>query len=94
MTQPVPYYPEQGVLVREDALPGLLPPGLRPEDARLLFVHAHPDDESIATGATMGRYAELGARVVLLTMTRGERGEVIPEPLHALEVGQIGRAHV
>ena len=86
--QPVPYYPEQGVLVREDALPGLLPPGLRPEDARLLFVHAHPDDESIATGATMGRYAELGARVVLLTMTRGERGEVIPEPLHALEVGR------
>lgn len=90
MTQPVPYYPEQGVLVREDALPGLLPPGLRPEDARLLFVHAHPDDESIATGATMGRYAELGARVVLLTMTRGERGEVIPEPLHALEVGRPG----
>ncbi|GAB2605048.1 PIG-L family deacetylase [Kocuria arenosa] len=86
--QPVPYYPEQGVLVREDALPGLLPPGLRPEDARLLFVHAHPDDESIATGATMGRYAELGARVELLTMTRGERGEVIPEPLHALEVGR------
>ncbi|MFF0988431.1 PIG-L family deacetylase [Kocuria nitroreducens] len=86
--QPVPYYPEQGVLVREDALPELLPPGLRPEDARLLFVHAHPDDESIATGATMGRYAELGAQVVLLTMTRGERGEVIPEPLHALEVGR------
>ncbi|GAA1759338.1 PIG-L family deacetylase [Kocuria aegyptia] len=90
MTQPVPYYPEQGVLVREDALPGLLPAGLRPEDARLLFVHAHPDDESIATGATMGRYAELGAQVVLLTMTRGERGEVIPEPLRGLEVGRPG----
>ncbi|MGX5359908.1 PIG-L family deacetylase [Kocuria sp. KH4] len=90
MTQPVPYYPEQGVLVREDALPGLLPAGLRPEDARLLFVHAHPDDESIATGATMGRYAELGAQVVLLTMTRGERGEVIPGPLRGLEVGRPG----
>lgn len=90
MTQPVPYYPEQGVLVREDALSGLLPAGLRPEDARLLFVHAHPDDESIATGATMGRYAELGAQVVLLTMTRGERGEVIPESLRALEVGRPG----
>ncbi|MFI7581622.1 PIG-L family deacetylase [Kocuria kalidii] len=86
--QPVPQYPEQGVLVREDALLGLLPPGLRPEDARLLFVHAHPDDESIATGATMGRYAELGAQVVLLTMTRGERGEVIPEELRALEAGR------
>ncbi|MFI7481743.1 PIG-L family deacetylase [Kocuria sp. M1R5S2] len=90
MTQPVPHYPEQGALVREDALPGLLPPGLRPEDARLLFVHAHPDDESIATGATMGRYAGLGARVVLLTMTRGERGEVIPEALRHLEAGRPG----
>lgn len=87
MTQPVPYYPEPGALVREDARPGLLPDGLRPQDARLLFVHAHPDDESIATGATMGRYAELGAQVVLLTMTRGERGEVIPEALRHLEVG-------
>jgi N-acetyl-1-D-myo-inositol-2-amino-2-deoxy-alpha-D-glucopyranoside deacetylase len=92
VTQSVPYYPEQGALVREDALPGLLPPGVRPEDARLLFVHAHPDDESIATGATMGRYAELGAQVVLLTMTRGERGEVIPEHLRHLEVGRPGCA--
>ena len=25
---------------------------------RLLLVHAHPDDESIGTGATMARYAE------------------------------------
>ncbi|MHC5558257.1 PIG-L family deacetylase [Kocuria sp. U4B] len=90
MTQSVPYYPEQGALVHEGALAGVLPPGLRPQDARLLFVHAHPDDESIATGATMGRYAELGAHVVLLTMTRGERGEVIPAPLRHLEVGRPG----
>ncbi|WP_257879699.1 PIG-L family deacetylase [Kocuria flava] len=90
MTQPVPQYPEQGALVREDALPGLLPAGLRPEDARLLFVHAHPDDESIATGATMGHYALLGAQVVLLTMTRGERGEVVPEPLRHLEAERAG----
>ncbi|MGK7223500.1 PIG-L family deacetylase, partial [Kocuria flava] len=90
MTQPVPQYPEQGALVREDALPGLLPSGVRPEDARLLFVHAHPDDESIATGATMGHYARLGAQVVLLTMTRGERGEVVPEPLRHLEAERAG----
>ena len=31
--QPVPYYPEQGALVREDAQPGRLPPGLRPAEA-------------------------------------------------------------
>lgn len=90
MTQSVPYYPEQGAPVHEGAREGLLLPGLRPEDVRLLFVHAHPDDESIATGATMGHYAGLGAHVVLLTMTRGERGEVIPEPLRHLEVGQPG----
>ena len=29
---------------------------------RLLLVHAHPDDESIYTGATMARYAAEGAR--------------------------------
>ncbi len=48
------------------------------EVRRLLLVHAHPDDESIATGATMARYAALGARVTLVTCTRGEQGEVIP----------------
>jgi len=45
---------------------------------RLLLMHAHPDDESIGTGATMARYAAEGARVTLVTCTLGERGEVIP----------------
>jgi len=66
--------------------PQLLP-GLGP-DATLLFVHAHPDDESIATGATMAAYAAAGARVVLLTCTRGELGEVIPPELGHLEIGR------
>src|SRR3954470_7123426 len=44
---------------------------------RLLFVHAHPDDESIATGATMARYAAEGALVTLVTCTLGEEGEVV-----------------
>ncbi|HET6908354.1 MAG TPA: N-acetyl-1-D-myo-inositol-2-amino-2-deoxy-alpha-D-glucopyranoside deacetylase, partial [Mycobacteriales bacterium] len=26
-------------------------------DRRLLLVHAHPDDETIGTGATMAKYA-------------------------------------
>jgi N-acetyl-1-D-myo-inositol-2-amino-2-deoxy-alpha-D-glucopyranoside deacetylase len=42
----------------------------------LLLVHAHPDDESIFTGATMARYAAEGARVILITCTMGERGPV------------------
>lgn len=46
----------------------------------VLFVHAHPDDESINNGATMAKYAAEGARVTLVTCTLGELGEVlIPE---------------
>ena len=47
----------------------------------LLLVHAHPDDESIGTGATMAKYAAQGARVTLVTCTLGELGEVIPPSL-------------
>ncbi|HSH21736.1 MAG TPA: PIG-L family deacetylase [Candidatus Caenarcaniphilales bacterium] len=46
----------------------------------LLTVHAHPDDESISTGGVMARYAAEGARVVCVTCTGGEHGEiVVPE---------------
>ncbi len=42
----------------------------------LLAVHAHPDDESIATGGTLARYAAEGIRIVLVCCTRGEEGEI------------------
>jgi N-acetyl-1-D-myo-inositol-2-amino-2-deoxy-alpha-D-glucopyranoside deacetylase len=52
-------------------------------DRRLLLVHAHPDDESIGTGATMAKYAAEGAGVTLVTCTGGEMGEVlVPELEH------------
>jgi N-acetyl-1-D-myo-inositol-2-amino-2-deoxy-alpha-D-glucopyranoside deacetylase len=57
---------------------------------RLLFVHAHPDDESIETGATMARYAAQGARVTLVTCTLGELGEVIPPELAHLAADADG----
>jgi N-acetyl-1-D-myo-inositol-2-amino-2-deoxy-alpha-D-glucopyranoside deacetylase len=50
-------------------------------DRRLLLVHAHPDDESIGTGATMAKYAAQGAGVSLVTCTLGELGEIIPPEL-------------
>ncbi len=51
--------------------------------ARILLVHAHPDDETINNGATMAMYAALGAHVTLVTCTRGEEGEVlVPELAH------------
>lgn len=46
----------------------------------LMTVHAHPDDETIGTGGTMAKAVADGHRVVLVTCTRGEMGEiVVPE---------------
>jgi len=58
---------------------------------RLLLVHAHPDDESIGTGATMAKYAAEGARVTLVTCTLGEVGEIIPPSLAHLAAGKEDR---
>jgi LmbE family N-acetylglucosaminyl deacetylase len=44
--------------------------------ATAVFFHAHPDDEAIATSGTMAKAAAAGHRVVLVTATRGEYGEV------------------
>lgn len=46
---------------------------------RLLFVHAHPDDETLTTGATIAHYVARGAQVRVVTCTLGEEGEVIGE---------------
>jgi N-acetyl-1-D-myo-inositol-2-amino-2-deoxy-alpha-D-glucopyranoside deacetylase len=48
-----------------------------PETPRLLFVHAHPDDESLSNGATIAHYTARGADVRVVTCTLGEEGEVI-----------------
>ncbi|WP_310773011.1 N-acetyl-1-D-myo-inositol-2-amino-2-deoxy-alpha-D-glucopyranoside deacetylase [Mycobacterium sp. Z3061] len=48
-----------------------------PETPRLLFVHAHPDDESLANGATIAHYTARGAQVHVVTCTLGEEGEVV-----------------
>ncbi len=58
-----------------------------------MFVHAHPDDESIGTGATMAYYAAAGAHVTLVTCTLGEEGEIhVPElsRLAADQADQLG----
>lgn len=43
----------------------------------VVIFHAHPDDEAIFTGVTMRRLADAGARVVLVTATTGDLGEVL-----------------
>lgn len=42
---------------------------------RLLSVHPHPDDESIACGGVLARYVDDGAEVHVVTCTGGEAGE-------------------
>lgn len=44
--------------------------------ATVVFFHAHPDDESIATGGTIARAGAEGHRTVLVFATKGEAGEV------------------
>jgi N-acetyl-1-D-myo-inositol-2-amino-2-deoxy-alpha-D-glucopyranoside deacetylase len=43
----------------------------------LMTVHAHPDDETIGTGGTMAQAVRAGHRVVVVTCTRGEMGEIV-----------------
>jgi LmbE family N-acetylglucosaminyl deacetylase len=42
-----------------------------------MTVHAHPDDETIGTGGAMAKAVAAGQRVVLITCTRGEMGEIV-----------------
>lgn len=58
---------------------------------RILFVHAHPDDESIGTGATMARLAAEGAEVSLVTCTLGEEGEILLDDIAHFAADQHDR---
>ena len=62
----------------------------------LMTIHAHPDDETIGTGGTMAKAVRDGHRVVLVTGTRGELGEiVVPEldtPDNHRRLGEIRAA--
>ena len=67
----------------------------------LLTVHAHPDDETITTGGVMARYADEGLRVVCVTCTGGELGEIVVpemdtpenhERLGTIRAGEMARA--
>ena len=64
----------------------------------LMTVHAHPDDETIGTGGTMAKAVADGHRVVLVTCTRGELGEiVVPEmdtPDNHRRLGEIRAAEL
>jgi N-acetyl-1-D-myo-inositol-2-amino-2-deoxy-alpha-D-glucopyranoside deacetylase len=52
---------------------------------RVVFLHAHPDDETLATGVLLADLVDSGHQVAVVTATRGERGAVVPGPLSGLE---------
>lgn len=76
------------------ALPTL--DALFPPAEPVLFVHAHPDDEAISTGALIAALTASGRPCFVLTATRGERGEVRAgvrvDDLIALREGEWRRA--
>ncbi|MGQ0626364.1 MAG: N-acetyl-1-D-myo-inositol-2-amino-2-deoxy-alpha-D-glucopyranoside deacetylase [Sporichthyaceae bacterium] len=64
---------------------------------RVVFVHAHPDDEVINSGATMARYVGEGVHVTLVTCTLGEEGEILVPELAHLAAGRddaLGRYRI
>src|ERR687898_3255465 len=72
-----------------------------PHIPTLMTVHAHPDDETIGTGGTMAKAVAAGHRVVLVTCTRGEMGEIVVPDLDTpdnhrrlgeLRAGELERA--
>jgi len=56
----------------------------------LAAVFAHPDDETFATGATLAKYAEEGARITLYCATDGDAGRSSGIPFSSRE--ELGRA--
>src|SRR6188474_496662 len=60
-------------------------------ELRLMAVHAHPDDESSKGAATTARYAAEGVRVKVVTLTGGERGDILNPAMDLPEVH--GRIH-
>src|ERR1700742_3838104 len=65
---------------------------------RVLGIFAHPDDETICAGGTLAKYAEGGADVRVVCLTRGEAGRIRDAgaatrmTLAAVREGELSRA--
>lgn len=58
-------------------------PGILDGVSSVLFAHAHPDDETLASGGLIAELVARGVRVTLLTASRGERGQIVAGALPA-----------
>jgi mycothiol S-conjugate amidase len=67
-------------------------------DRRLMAVHAHPDDESSKGAASTARYVAEGVAVHVVTLTGGERGDVLNPALEGRiapdDLPQVRRAEM
>jgi LmbE family N-acetylglucosaminyl deacetylase len=85
----------------ETTTPGpsaLMPTASEPHRLTLMTVHAHPDDETISTGGVMAKAVADGHRVILVTGTRGEQGEIVVKeidtPQNHRRLGEIRAAEL
>ena len=62
--------------------------------ARILAIHAHPDDCEILAGGTLALLAEAGHSVTIATMTPGDCGssELAPDEIAAVRRGEAAEA--
>ncbi|MCC2593970.1 N-acetyl-1-D-myo-inositol-2-amino-2-deoxy-alpha-D-glucopyranoside deacetylase [Tessaracoccus sp. OS52] len=58
---------------------------------RILFVHAHPDDESSQSAGSLSRYVAEGAQVTLVTCTLGEMGEILVDDWAHFSPEELGK---
>lgn len=66
------------------AAPAGAAPSILDGVSRILLCHAHPDDETLSTGALIAHATGRGIACDVLTATRGEMGEVVAGPLSHL----------
>ena len=74
------------------------PTAPEPHRLTLMTVHAHPDDETIGTGGVMAKAVADGHRVILVTGTRGEQGEIVVKemdtPANHRRLGELRAAEL
>ena len=72
--------------IRREAAARLVPHG-----STVLAMFAHPDDEAIAAGGTLARYADAGAEVHLWCATHGESGTLDGARVAKSKVSEVRR---
>lgn len=80
--------PSNGAVARSNEhapSPDVHTAGIDTAGITMVAVHAHPDDETLATGLALARHCLAGSQVHVITATLGEEGEVIPAELADLE---------